>query len=250
MLSIIGVLIAIGLIAVSRNKKTAGLTKYVIAIILVSFGFLMTITMGQGNRCIPFYFFSLPVFCLIYLDPRLILTVIVETILVHVVMMRYFPEEIFALHQPEMYIYATFIYLLYCLAVYTIAVKALSLLGILGKREEEQIRMNQSLTDIQKQIAVASAQLRQTSVALSQQASEMLASSQETAAGMEEMARMVDVETSEVTKVSQSVNEIYKIAEEIRKKTMELSDDFNKTRQYYGCHKQPGRDRRRNLCRY
>ncbi|NLW10313.1 MAG: hypothetical protein GX036_10745 [Firmicutes bacterium] len=229
MLSIIGVLLATGLIAVSRNKKTAGLTKYILTVVLVSFGFLMTITMGEGNRCIPFYFFSLPAFCLIYLNPRLILIVIAETIFAHVIMMTYFPEEIFALHQPAMYIYATFIYLLYCLAVYTIAVKALSLLGILGKREEEQTRLNRHLTDIQQRIAVASTQLRKTSVALSQQAGEMLASSQETAAGMEEMARMVDVETSEVTKVSQSVSEINEIAEEIRKKTMELADAFDKT---------------------
>jgi methyl-accepting chemotaxis protein len=230
MLSLIGILLATGLIVLSRRKKAAGLTKYFLTVVLVSFGFLMTITMGQGNRCIPFYFFSLPVFCLIYLNPRLILIVIIETIFTHVIMMRYFPEEIFALHQPEMYIYATFIYLLYCLAVYTVAVKALSLLGILGKREEEQSRLNENLTDIQQRIAVASTQLRKTSVALTQQAMEMLASSQETAAGMEEMTRMVDVETNEVTRVSQSVNEIYEIAEEIRRKTMELSDDFDKTR--------------------
>ena len=176
------------------------------------------------------YFFSLPAFCLIYLNPGLILIVIGETIFAHVIMMRYFPEEIFALHQPEMYIYATFIYLLYCLAVYTIAVKALSLLDILGKQEEEQSRLNQNLLEIQKKIAAASAQLRKTSAALSQQAREILASSEETAAGMEEMARMVDVETSEVTKVSQSVNEINEIAEEIRRKTVELSDAFDKTR--------------------
>ena len=57
MLSIIGVLLAAGLIAVSRNKKTAGLTKYILSFVMVSFGFLMTITMGEGNRCIPFISF-------------------------------------------------------------------------------------------------------------------------------------------------------------------------------------------------
>src|SRR5690554_6474497 len=130
-------------------------------------------------------------------------------------MIRYFPKEIFALHEPEMYIYATFSYLLYCLAIYTISVKALALLSILKSREEEQRRLNQHLTKIQNQIAVASAQLRGTSEALSRQANDMLASSQETASGMEEMARMVDVETNEVTQVAQIVIEIKSIAEDI-----------------------------------
>lgn len=57
MLSLTGILLATGLIVISRKKKAAGLTKHVLAVVLISFGFLMTITMGQGNRCIPFYFF-------------------------------------------------------------------------------------------------------------------------------------------------------------------------------------------------
>lgn len=212
-----------------KNPKAAVFTKYSMPIFLNAFGFLMTITMGKGNRSVPFYFFSILVFCLIYLNPKVIIVAAVGTITTHGIMMYYFPKQIFALHEPAMYIYVGFIYFLYFPATYTVAAKALSLLDALKKREEKQSRLNEGLNKIQKEIAIASAQLRTTSSALSKQVREVVSASQEMTSGMEEMAKMVDVETNEVTKVSQNVTEINSIAEQIKKKTLELSVDFGNT---------------------
>lgn len=224
-------IIAAGLqFLLSRNKKTSVFTKYYMPIFLNTFGFLMTITMGKGNRSVPFFFFSILAFSLIYLNPKVILVAAAGTIVAHGIMICFFPEQIFALHEPAMYIYVGFIYFLYFPAMYTVAAKALSLLSTLKTREEEQTRLNLDLSKMQEQIAVASAQLRTTCVALSKQAGEVVSASQETASGMEEMARMVDVETNEVTKVSQNVVEINSIAEQIKRRSQELSVDFAKTK--------------------
>ncbi len=229
LLSIGSILIVSILTFFSRNKQTSKYTKYIITIIMNAFGFLMTVTMGKGNRSVPFYFFSILAFSLIYLNPKVVVMASVGTITSHGIMMQFFPEQIFALHEPAMYIFAGFIYLLYSLVVYTIAVKASQLLNTLKQRGEEQAQLNQDLNEIQSQIAVASAQLRSTSNALAKQAGELLSASQETASGMEEMARMVDVETNEVTKVSYNVVEINTIAEKIKKMADELAADFSNT---------------------
>ena len=78
-------------------------------------------------------------------------------------MMSFFPEQIFALHQPAMYIYAGFIYLLYALAIHTIARKARQLLDNLKQREEDERIINEDLLKIQNQIALTSARLHRTS---------------------------------------------------------------------------------------
>jgi len=228
-LSLGSLLVTISALIISVNKQTSKYTKYALTIILNTFGFLMTVTMGEGNRSVPFYFFTILALCLIYLNPKVILMAAGGTIVSHVIMMLFFSQQIFALHEPTMYIFVAFIYLIYSLTMFTIAIKSSQLLDTLKKREDEQSKLNQNLTEIQRQIAVASAQLRNTSNTLAKQAGELLSSSQETASGMEEMARMVDVETNEVTKVSYNVMQINSIAEKIKKQADELAADFNKT---------------------
>lgn len=221
------------LIVFSKNERTSKYTKYTTTILLNIFGILMTITMGKGNRSVPFYFFSILAFSLIYLHPKTVLVAATGTILSHAIMMTRFPEQIFALHEPAMYIYTGFIYLLYLLAIYAIASKASELLGKLKQRESEQRSLNQDLNEIQNQIGIASSRLRSTSNDLAKEAGELMSAFHETASAMEQMAQMVDVETGEVTKVTDRVNEISTIATHIKKMSDQLASDFGETEKVF-----------------
>lgn len=221
------------LIFLAKKKETRIYTKYATVFILNAFGFLMTVAMGAGNRSVPFYFFSILAFCLIYLEPGVILAAFAVTLFTHWLMMTYFPSQIFALHQPAMYIYAGFIYLLYSLAVYTIAKKARTLLNKLQEQEEAERNLNKELNQIQNQIAEASICLRSTSKDLVQEAGKLMSSFHEIASAIEQMAQMVDVETREVNKVSNTVNDISNIAEDIKKMSAQLTRDFNQTEQIF-----------------
>lgn len=232
-LSIVSLGIGCFFIFLGKNKQTSKYTKYATPLVLNAFGFLMTITMGEGNRSVPFYFFSILAFCLIYLQPNVILIAFVGTLLSHGIMMPFFPDQIFALHQPAMYIYAGFIYFLYALAIHTIARKARDLLNNLRQREEEERKINEELRNIQNEIASTATRLHRTSQELANEASNLLSAFHETASAMEQMAQMVDVETTEVTKVASTVTEINEIADRIRKMSDQLTIDFQQTEQVF-----------------
>lgn len=232
-LAVISLITGLFFIYFGKNKQTSKYTKYVTAIFLNAFGFLMTITMGEGNRSVPFYFFSILAYCLIYLQPDVISIAFIGTIFSHAIMMSFFPEQIFALHQPAMYIYAGFIYLLYALAIHTIARKARQLLDNLKQREEDERIINEDLLKIQNQIALTSARLHRTSQELATGASNLLTAFHETASAMEQMTQMVDVETVEVTKVASTVTEINAIADRIRKMSDQLTSDFQQTEEVF-----------------
>ena len=232
-LSVASLFLGYFLIFVGKNKQTSEYTKYITAIFLNVFGFIMTITMGEGNRSVPFYFFSILAFSLIYLQPDVILTAFVGTILSHWIMMSFFPDQIFALHQPAMYIYAGFIYLLYALVIYTIARKARQLLDNLKQREEETRKLNEDLTEIQYQIASSAARLHNASQNLANEAGNLMSAFHETASAIEQMAQMVDVETGEVTKVSNAVIEINEIADRIKQMSDQLTSDFIETEKVF-----------------
>lgn len=55
----------------------------------------------------------------------------------------------------------------------------------------------------------------------------------DTVSGMKQMAQMVDVETGEVTKVSEHVREINSITENIKKMSADLATDFNETEEVF-----------------
>ena len=93
-LSIGSILQCCFLLFLAKNERTSKYTKYLTTFVLISFGFLMTLTMGEGNRSVPFYFFSILVFTLIYLTPKLILVTATGTILCHAIMICFFPAQI------------------------------------------------------------------------------------------------------------------------------------------------------------
>lgn len=217
------------LVFIGNNEQTSKATKYVAALLLNTVPTLMTLTMGKGNRSVPFFFFSILAFCLIYLQPNLILIAFATTIFSHVIMIGFFPAQIFAFNQPSMYIYVTVFYLLYATSIYTIARKARQLLNNLQQREEEERKLNQSLTKTQTQIAFTAARLHGASHELAKEAGDILTSFQEIASAVEQMAQMVDVETGEVTKVSNTVTEINAIADNLKKMADQLVSDFQKT---------------------
>lgn len=233
-LSIGSILQCCFLLFLAKNERTSKYTKYLTTFVLISFGFLMTLTMGEGNRSVPFYFFSILVFTLIYLTPKLILVTATGTILCHAIMICFFPAQIFALHQPAMYIYAGFIYLLYSIAVYTVALKARELLDKLKKQQElTERQLNRKLNQSQYQIAVTATHLRNTSDELAREAKELMTAFHDTASGMKQIAKMVDVETGEVTKVSEHVREINVITEQIKKMSQHLTADFGDTEELF-----------------
>lgn len=232
-LAVVGLITGCFFVYFGKNEQTSQYTKYITAIFLNAFGFLMTITMGEGNRSVPFYFFSILAFCLIYLQPGVILIAFIGTLLSHGIMMSFFPEQIFALHQPAMYIYAGFIYLLYALAIHTIAQKARQLLNDFKRREEEERKIKEELLKIQNQIANTAARLHSTSQELANGASNLMAAFHETASAIEQMTQMVDVETLEVTKVANTVTEINAIADHIKKMSDRLTSDFQQTEEVF-----------------
>lgn len=223
--------LSIFLLLFAKNARTSKYTKYTTTLILILFGFLMTITMGEGNRSVPFYFFSILAFSLIFLTPSVIIVAAAGTVLCHGIMMLFFPDQIFALHQPAMYIYAGFIYLLYTVAIYTIAIKAQELLG--KQREDAEQRLNQNLNQIHSQMVVTATRLRNTSNELVKETNELMTAFQDTVTAMKQMAQMVDVETGEVTKVSAHVQEINFITENIKKMSADLAADFGDTEEVF-----------------
>jgi methyl-accepting chemotaxis protein len=222
-------LIGSTILFLSKNREASKYLKYSTPLLLNVFGFIATMTMGKLNRSIPFYFFSIVAYSLIYLEPNVVLAAAAGTILCHGILIPFFPQHIFATHQPDMYVYVGSIYLLFAAALYTISVKARSLLNKLKTREQQERVLNQNLNQIQSQIAVVATRLRDTSKELVTQANELLTTFHETASAMEQMAQMVDVETGEVTKVSTHVTEINTIAGAIKNMSNQLATDFNNT---------------------
>lgn len=215
--------------ASTRVESMKRHTRYGASLALNAFALLMMFILGKPNAAVPFLFFSLLGFVLIYLDATLVLFTAIGTILSLAVLLALRADLMFLNYTPRTTAYMIFMYLITVPAAYAAAKRASGLLSELQQRELAERKLNESLTQVLGHTAETSERLKEASAIVSNHAGELQALSEQTAAGMEQMARMVDIQAGEVARVSRNVTEINALAEHIVRKSQELSDGFHET---------------------
>lgn len=213
----------------SKIKATQAYTRFVSPTVLNLFLLLLMFVLADRNTAIPYLFYTVVGFGMVYLDPTVVAVAGVGTIGSLLFYWATNAEVMYLSYNPTALAYIFVIYVVTFPAFLVASRQARKLLLDLQKRELTQASLNSALTKVLGEAAGASATLKATSGALSTHAGELQASAEEAAAGMEEMARMVDVQAGEVARVSQKVGEINNLSGTIVRRAEELSIAFQQT---------------------
>ena len=209
-----------------KIKKLRPFTRFAAPTVYNAFLLLLMFLLKDRISTIPFLYFTVIGFSLVYLDMGSTIVAALGTIAGFVI---YAATNYDILLMNYNGISAIYIFLMYTFTTpvfFIIARQARKLLNNLQDREIKQKELNETMSRVLAETAASSSRLKKTSGVLSVHASELQAASEETAASIEEMARMAGVQSVEVNKVSANVNEIGSLSENIVLRSQELSAAF------------------------
>ncbi len=228
----IGLALWVVLAITSRVPSLSKYSRFASSLMLNAFGFVQMIFLGTRNAATPYYFFVILAFSLIYLDEKAVIFTALGSLTVHGILVAAYPtiatNPMFYNYTYRTYIYMGFMYLLSVPALIVVARRACALLFDVQRREDSQRILNNSLNQVLEQMTLTATNLLRSSEVLSGHAAVLQSSAEEVAAGMEQMAHMVEVQATDVTQVSGNVVQINSIAGDILKRAEELSESFEK----------------------